>query len=112
MNVKGDGRRPGRTGANRALSAGLGLISALLLAALAVSTNVATSLVPAGWEWAHSASVMWTAVGVLAALTAALAGARITWWVRAESPPTWKPPPTRLPPARPPQPFSTTSAST
>jgi hypothetical protein len=50
VNVKGDGRRPGRTGANRALSAGLGLISALLLAALAVSTNVATSLVPAGWE--------------------------------------------------------------
>jgi len=40
-------------------------LTALLVAALAVATNIATNLLPDNWDWVRNGALMWTVVGVL-----------------------------------------------
>jgi len=47
--------------------------TAVVLAALGGATNIATSLLPHTWAWAHDAVIVWGIVGVLLILAAVLA---------------------------------------
>ena len=56
----------------------LAAVTSLLLAALAVATNLATGLLPETWGWAKSAWLWWGLAGVLAPVVAVLTA----WQVR------------------------------
>ena len=47
--------------------------TAVVMAAMGVATNIATSLLPGTWQWARDATIIWTSVGVLLVLAVALA---------------------------------------
>ena len=51
----------------------LASLTAFVVAALGGATNVATSLLPAKWAWAHDAVIMWGLAGGLLILTVGLA---------------------------------------
>ena len=55
-------------------AAGVAFAAALTVAGLAVVTNLATNAVPASWAWASDGRVLWPLVGLLAVLSAVLAG--------------------------------------
>src|SRR5262249_2416227 len=58
----------------RWLAPGLAFSAALILAALAVVTNLATTAIPASWTWARNGWVLWPAAAILAVVSAVLAG--------------------------------------
>jgi hypothetical protein len=57
----------------RWLAPSLAFLAALVLAALAVVTNLATTAVPVSWSWARDGWILWPAAGILAVVSAGLA---------------------------------------
>lgn len=45
--------------------------------AVGAATNIATGLIPRGWDWAHDSATMWTVTGVLAVMAALLAALHV-----------------------------------
>lgn len=45
--------------------------------AVGATTNIATGLIPGGWDWAHDSATMWTVTGVLAVVAALLTAVHV-----------------------------------
>jgi hypothetical protein len=65
--------RDGPRSPRRGPSPELAFVAALLLALLAIATNLATNVMPKSWAWANDGRILWPLVGLLAMLTAVLA---------------------------------------
>ncbi len=61
------------------LASGLAFFAALVLAALAIVIDLATNTIPASWSWARNGWLLWPVAGILAVISAVLAG-RLTHW--------------------------------
>lgn len=55
----------------------LAFVGTMLTFTVGAATNIATSLIPHDWAWAHHSATMWTAAGVLAGTAAALVALQV-----------------------------------
>jgi hypothetical protein len=59
------------------LTAVLAFVGTMLGFAVGAATNIATGLIPRGWDWAHDSAHMWTITGILAMVAALLAALHV-----------------------------------